>query len=146
MNKHEKMYQQIEKHGADLNAIINTGIDNVNLCKKLFRLENQAHRATTCLCNTNTLDRLQLTQREERSGQYPKQATEDEQDVFFDAILVKVDKILKFKGHRVPVFINFDPRGYAIKIKSEYTQKWQLRIHQDIGGFGIIAPEFSGKE
>jgi hypothetical protein len=141
MNKKDRMYQQIEKHGANLNAIFNTGIDNVKLCKKLFRLEKIAHRATTCLCNTNTLDLLELNR---FTGYDVKQATEDEQDAFFEAILAKVDKILKFKGHRVPVFINHDPRGYALKIKSEYVKKWDLRIHQDFGGFGIIAPEFDG--
>jgi hypothetical protein len=144
MNKHDRMYQRIIEHGANLNAIFNTGIDNVKLCKKLLRLERQAHHATTCLCNTNTIDRLGLTREEERSGRYPKQATEDEQDAFFEKILIKVNKILNFKTQGIPVFINHDPRGYALKIKSEYVKKWNLRIEQDWGGFGIIAPEFDG--
>jgi hypothetical protein len=145
MNKHDKMMKQIEKHGANLNAIFNTGLDNVKLCKKLFRLERQAHHATTCLCNTNTLDRLELTRDEERSGRYPKQATEEEQDIFFEKILAKVDKLLNFKAQGIPVFINHDPRGYALKIKSEYVKEHNLRIEQDWGGFGIIAPEFTGE-
>ena len=142
MNKHERMYQQIEKHGADLNAIFNTGLDNVKLCKKLRPLELKANRAATCLCNTNTLDRLELTRQEERTS--IKQATEEEQDAFFNAILDKVDKILNFKAQNIPVFINHDPRGYALKIKSEYVKDHNLQIYQDWGGFGIIAPEFDG--
>lgn len=139
MNTKERMYQQIERHGAELNAIFNTGLDNVKLCKKLFQLENKAHRAATCLCNTNTLDLLELNQ---YTGYEVKQATEDEQNAFFAAILDKVDKILNFREKNIPVFINYDARGYALKIKNEYSKG--LRLHQDFGGYGILAPEFDG--
>ncbi len=141
MTKHERMYEQIEKHGANLNAIFNTDLDNIKLCKKLFQLENKAHHATTCLCNTNTLNLLDLNP---YTGYDVKQATEEEQDAFFDDILNKVDKILKFREKNIPVFINHDPRGYALKIKSEYVREHNLQIHQDFGGFGIIAPKFDG--
>jgi len=135
------MYQQIEKHGADLNAIFNTGIDNIKLCKKLFQIENKTHKATICLCNTNTLDIMELNQ---YTGYDVKQATEEEQDAFFNKILTRVDKILQFKEKNIPVFINYDPRGYALKIKDDYTRAHNLKIHQDFGGYGIIAPEFDG--
>jgi hypothetical protein len=146
MNKHDRMYQQIEKHGQDLNNIFKTDFDNIKLCKKLFQLENKAHHATTCLCNTNTLDRLELTRFEEQHGLYPEQATEEEQDAFFDSIRAKVDKILHFTEKNIPVFINHDPRGYALKIKDDYMREYKLLLHQDWGGYGIIAPEFNGKE
>lgn len=42
MNKKERMYKQIKEHGENLNAIFNTGIDNVTLCKKLLRIERKA--------------------------------------------------------------------------------------------------------
>jgi len=141
MNKKVRMYQQIEEHGANLNAIFNTGIDNIKLCKKLFRLERKAHHAATCLCNTNTLDLLELNQ---YTGYDVKQATEEEQDAFFDKILTRVDKILHFKEKMIPVFINHDPRGYALKIKESYVREYKLKIHQDFGGYGILAPEFDG--
>jgi hypothetical protein len=134
------MMKQIEKHGANLNAIFNTGLDNVKLCKKLLRLERQAHHAATCLCNTNTLDRLELNWPADKDIH---QATEEEQDAFFEKILIKVNKILNFKTQGIPVFINHDPRGYALKIKSEYVKKTNMKIHQDWGGFGIIAPDFT---
>ena len=47
----ETMYQAIEKHGANLNAIFNTGIDNVTLCKKLHRLETKLHKFAEDYCN-----------------------------------------------------------------------------------------------
>jgi len=140
MNKKERMYQQIENHGANLNAIFETGLDNVKLAKKLHSLEVKAHHATTCLCNTNTLNFLDHPRAWEL-----KQATEEEQDAFFDAILNKVDKILKFKEKNIPVFINYDPRGYALKIKDGYVPENNLQIYQDWGGYGILAPEFDGK-
>jgi hypothetical protein len=141
MNKHDRMYQQIEKHGANLNAIFNTGIDNIKLCKKLNSIEIKAHHATTCLCNTNTLNLLELNR---FTGYDVKQATEDEQDAFFDAILNKVDKILKFREKNIPVFINHDPRGYALKIKDDYVRNNNITIYQDFGGYGILVPEFDG--
>ena len=39
------------------------------------------------------------------------------------------------------VFINFDARGYALKIKENYSK--DLNIYKDMGGFGIISPEFN---
>lgn len=37
-------------------------------------------------------------------------------------------------------FINLDPRGYALKINQENTSA--PLSYQDLGGYGIIAPEF----
>ena len=39
MNKKERMYQAIDQHGQRLNNMFSTNLDNVALCKKLFRLE-----------------------------------------------------------------------------------------------------------
>lgn len=43
----------------------------------------------------------------------------------------------------VPVFLNSDPRGYALKILSEYVAKHELSIHRDWGGYGILAPDLT---
>ena len=40
------------------------------------------------------------------------------------------------------VHINFDPRGYALKIKGEYLI--DVKLYRDWGGYGSVAPEFSG--
>ena len=45
------MYQQIEQHGNNLNAIFNTGTEPVKLCKSLRRLELQANKIATDWCN-----------------------------------------------------------------------------------------------
>ena len=142
-NRKERMYAAIELHGENLNVIFKTGIDNITLCKKLFRLENKAHHATTCLCNTNTLDRLELNR---FTGYDVKQATEEEQDAYFNKILESLDKILDFKRKGVPVFINHDPRGYALKIRESWVTEYKNkggRIYSDWGGYGILAPDLT---
>jgi hypothetical protein len=49
-------------------------------------------------------------------------------------------KILGDKAKKI-VFINFDPRGCALKIKSEAVEG--VKIYKDWGGNGIIAPDLS---
>jgi hypothetical protein len=134
MNQQEKyiMYQRIKKHGDNLKAIFNLDIDSVKLCKQLFRLENKAHKLTTDYCNG------------------------DIEEVEFEnkihSIKFKVFKILCtppnniYDGHKRPLyfenafFVNNDARGYALKLKSEFiTDK---KIYRDMGGYGIIAPDF----
>ena len=138
----QEMYQQIEKHGANLNAIFETGLDNVKLSKKLHSLEVKANHAATCLLNTNTLNLIELNR---FTGYDVKQATEEEVDDFFGKILDNVNKILKFREKNIPVFINYDARGYTLKIKDDYVKAQKLTIYQDWGGYGILAPEFDGE-
>lgn len=144
MNKHDRMYEQIRKHGENLNQVFGLNEDPVKLSKKLHALELKANRAATCLLNTNTLDRIELTRQEEQTGNV-KQATEDEQEVFFENILNKVDKILNFKAQNIPVYINYDARGYTLKIKESYVRDNNLKIYTDWGGYGILAPDFNGE-
>jgi len=142
--KKAAMYQQIEKHGNNLNAIFNTGIEPVKLCKSLLRLERKANFATTCLCNTNTLHLLELNK---YTGYDVPESTDEEIEKFFNDILTKVKKILFARSYNVlrekAIFINYDARGYALKIKGNYIKEHNLTIHQDWGGDGIIAPDFS---
>ena len=132
-----KMYEDIQKHGENLNAIFNTGIDPVKLCKSLFRLEKKAHHATTCLCNTNTLHLIELNK---YTGYDVEQATEEEQDKFFDNIKKNVIKKLG-KSCEKHLIINFDPRGYALKLNPDFCK--DKNIYRDFGGYGIIAPDFT---
>jgi hypothetical protein len=127
------MYQQIEKHGNNLNAIFNTGLEPVELCKKLFRLENKAHRLTTKLMNLEY-----LTDNDPREVAIQKE---------LDFILTKVKNILFARSYNVlrekAIFINYDARGYALKIRSSYISENKLNIHTDGGGYGILAPDFN---
>lgn len=123
--KHDRMYARIQKHGEQLNAIFNTGIEPIALCKKLFKLENAQHRAATDYCN----------------GTLSEQA--------FDAQITRTKKALaKILGDRPenpPIYINHDPRGYALKIDEAIMRERNLDLMKDWGGYGLIAPDLTGE-
>lgn len=134
----ERMYQQIEQHGLELIKFFKLkDHDPIKLCKALHRIERKARHATTCLCNTNTLNLLELNQ---YTGYDVRQATEEEQDAFFDGIRKSLERVLG-KENAEKCFINHDPRGYALKIKEEHAKTFS---NKDWGGYGILAPDFDG--
>jgi len=123
MNKKEKMYQEIEHHGSNLNKIFDTKFDNIALSKKIFAIERKAHQLALDYCNGE-------------NG-----ITTDNWEDLSDKILLSLDKILQFKAKKIPVYLNGDARGYALKIQSEYANN--INIYRDWGGYGILAPDFS---
>ena len=132
--KKQRQAEQIKAHGENLLAIFPnaTERDPIALCKKLRRMEAKAQAIALRLCN---------------GPEYP--GGYDEVDALTGAILEKVNAILGNTGKNpVPVFVNRDPRGYALKISSEWTfaycQQTGRRIYSDWGGYGIIAPEITG--
>ena len=119
MNKREKMYARIRKHGENLIIMYpNTQIkDPIALCKRLRILEGKAHKITEDYCN-GILE------------------NHDEIDEKLDKILMKARDLL---GTQNPsIFINRDPRGYALKIEEPHGLK-----SRDWGGYGILAPDLS---
>jgi|TARA_R100001443_G_scaffold27524_2_gene40717 hypothetical protein len=129
MNKKDKLYSRITKHGQDLKAVFNLDqdIDPVKLCKRLLRLETKAHKLAVDFCN-GVIDQLE----------WDKKA---------DQILTKVETILNSPTGRGVInkkvlFLNGDARGYALKIDDEYIKNNNFNIHRDWGGYGIIAPDF----
>ncbi len=130
------MYAEIQKHGENLNAIFNTGIDPVTLCKKLRTLEKKANKIAMDYCNGE-------------GG-----VTTDNVDNKISPIMKKVYLILNNgvynddRPHKrgVPVFFNNDARGYQLKINDSYVNLLKLAgkdIYTDWGGYGIIAPDFT---
>lgn len=83
----------------------------------LLRLERKANRLTTALCNENP-----DTEKIEKQ---------------LNKIANKVRKLLP---NAKTFFINYDPRGYALKLKEE--ERTALGMWSDFGGYGILAPEF----
>lgn len=128
MNAKQRMNDRIRKHGEDLNRILGLTDDPVKTAKMVHRFEVKAHQLSTDYCNgARGLD----------SETWELEA---------DKILNALDKKINFKRAGIPVFLNGDARGYALKIDDEYVQKNGLDIHRDWGGYGILAPEFDGKE
>ena len=124
--KKETMYKNIFEHGKNLKKVFNldSSIDEIKLCKSLFRIENKAHSIAENFCNGF-------------------ECTEEEQEEIINNILNKVDKLLNFKNQNIPVFFNGDCRGYALKIEDSYMKDNKIYpFHSDWGGFGIIAPSF----
>ena len=124
--KNEIMYKNIIEHGKDLKRVFNldSSIDEIKLCKALFRIENKAHSIAEDFCNGI-------------------ECTEEEQEKIIDDILNKVDKLLNFKSQNIPVFFNGDARGFTLKIDSDYMRDNKIySFYSDLGGFGIIAPSF----
>lgn len=103
---------------AALSTEENPGIYHFSLYSRLRQLENRASRLTETLCN----------------------GVNEQQEMIIDKrlnrILTEVNKLLKVKT----AFINYDPRGYALKIKE--TEAKEIGIYQDWGGYGILAPIF----
>lgn len=126
------------KHGQDLLAIFPNAAerDPVKLCRKLRKLEREGAALGLRLCNG------------------PEYA-EGEADRIQDGILGRVNALLGNEGGAVPVFVNLDPRGYALKIDSTWLQAARRDgktvghsgccLHQDWGGYGIVAPDLSEK-
>ncbi len=124
-----KQEAAIRQHGELLLAIFPEAAerDPVTLCKKLRTLEGKAARIALRFCNGPEFD-------------YPDQA-----DRKIDGILDRVHQLLGLSDvPHAPIFVNRDPRGYALKVHSEWMDAargaW-CRLPKDWGGYGIIAPE-----
>ena len=125
-NKRAAMLARIKAHGDNLLAVFPdaTERDPVKLCKKLRRLEARASAITLHNCNVGMTDAD-----------------------YFEAtarVLARVHALLQYNAHEVPVFVNGDPRGYALKIDDAWVRAHaDYRLHRDWGGYGIIAPDLT---
>ena len=124
--KKQHQTEQIKDHGENLLHLFPraTERDPIKLCKKLRRMEAKAQEIALRLCN---------------GPEFP--GGDDEVDALTGAILAKVNAILGNYGpDAVPVFVNRDPRGYALKIDDVWMHNKQARIDSDWGGYGISRP------
>jgi len=128
MTKQEKaeMYGKINRHGETLLKLFPDAKqqDPVKLCKSLRQYERKISAITLALCNGDM--------------------EQEEADKDLDRLYIKVDMVLLSKPQeRVAFFINRDPRGYALKIHSEDSRIQEFDLYRDLGGYGILAPDFT---
>ena len=132
--KKERMYQEIREHGENLIRVFNlpSDTDPIKLCKKLHTIEVKLSRITEDECN-GVGDEI------ENHGKISKLLTSAKKVLFpTHAAMLENEELYH------AVFVNGDPRGYALKIKSEYVSKHDVFIYRDFGGYGILSPEFTG--
>ena len=123
-----EMYARIKKHGEDIKKIFSMPADTdpIKLCKSLRRLENTG----------------EAIQELHNNGHYGESARQEA------ALIVKLKNLLMPDATpneflKFGIFLNTDPRGYALKIPDEIVKENNLTIHKDWGGFGIIAPDLN---
>ncbi len=72
---------------------------------------------------------------------------EEKSDAIIQTLKDKAIKILftncDNKALRDAIIINYDSRGYCLKISDKYMIKHNVNLYRDFGGYGIIAPDFN---
>ena len=136
-----KTLEAIKRHGEALLRVFPYATEQnpVALCKILRRIENAV--AKPILDYTNGENGVTL----------------EAVDIATDKALKRVHGLLNTINSHCPpecVFINRDPRGYALKLDNEagnWLQDWQLAqraaglpaLYADMGGYGILAPDLN---
>jgi hypothetical protein len=147
MNKKQQRAENLNRHYSNLCALYtqSTGEaltleEGKKLSNKLRKLEALAIIETTAQCNGYYQE---PTPQDYKNGNFEKmrlQCTEDgefpESEVKLDKVRAEVQKL--FKNNLKGFFINYDARGYALKIKAE-----SCPLSQDWGGFYLLSPEIN---
>lgn len=110
-------------HCTDLRRIfpVLKRLRNQEIEQRIRDLEGKAHKLAEDYCN-----------RPMREGEYENRESE---------IMGALDSILNYRKRKVPVFVNSDPRGRALKISERWVVQHKAAIERDWGGYGIICPE-----
>jgi hypothetical protein len=124
MTNKEQMYIKIKDHGEKLKVIFRLPEDHdpIKLCKWLRQLEKAASSSAEALCN----------------GEIDQEVWGSRVRLYLD----RLDDCLGFRVKNIPVIINGDPRGYALKISDNYMKGNPHNLFRDMGGYGILAPDF----
>ena len=101
-------------------------LENSSRYDALCRLERRASRNAERICNGDI------------------QRSDTGQELYDKRILDAVDALTGFRSKGIPVFVNGDPRGYALKIEDAWTRandsEPEIRLERDAGGYGLLAP------
>ena len=133
-----KTLEAVRRHGETLLAAFPNATEKnpVALCKKLRRIETAVARPILDYTNGD-------------NG-----ITQDRLDHETAMAVIRVGNLFGLDKHGIAlagIFVNRDPRGYALKLDNEssgWFEDWQQArreqgkpaLHTDMGGYGIIAP------
>ena len=120
LTQQQAMYDRIERHGQYLNIIFKTQYEPIALCKKLRIIEAKQDKANCDYCNGDI--------------------TGAQHELITERTRSAVNNLLGPNGLDI-IYINSDPRGYALKIQTEDAQA--LDIPTDCGGYGLLAPDLT---
>ena len=123
ITQQQAMYDRIERHGQRLNIIFHTQYEPIALCKKLRIIEGKQDRVNADYCNGYI--------------------TATQHDLITERNRNAVINILGPNGPDIYIYINSDPRGYALKIQPKDVQAQNLDIPTDWGGYGLLAPDLT---
>ena len=144
-----KTLEAVTRHGETLlRAFPNATEKNpVALCKKLRRIETVANRGATAYCNGETF------------RAYGREFLFGKQETAWDSFTYEVSRRVNERTlgnftndtDALPVFVNGDARGYALKIQDVWTRGFNAKqyaaklpaLHTDMGGYGILAPDLN---
>lgn len=121
MNTKPHIERSRQEHHKALEALSTNGTAGLQLWRKLRRIEGEATRATTAYCNG--------------------EITTDQCDAACRKALCAVVKVLG--NHPKGLWVNRDPRGYALKLDPDKGAVIPAGMHKDWGGYGILAPEIN---
>ena len=122
-----EMYKNISAHGENLRKIFSfpVTVNMIPVCKKLFSLENKTNKIIVDYCN----------------GFIDCDTVDYASDKTYNTLLF-ILRLQHFTLLAKALFINIDPRGYALKINVDYVRDNNIVIYTDMGGYGILAPDF----
>lgn len=128
LTKVERKAIRLEQHYSNLQSLYDVcgggKLNGKKLSLQLFKLEQEATKLTTAQCNGT--------------------GSRTAQDKRLNEIQNEVQS--RFNGNLIGLFINGDPRGYALKINDEVMRSdyADLSLDKDWGGYGILSPEING--
>lgn len=114
------------------------------IARHIDNIERIFHNTRECGPEVLALNLRALERRAQRltTDAINRPMTFDEYARREEIILRDLDRVLCFRAARIPVFIDDDERGYALKIQADYVRAHKLAIYTDLGGDGILWPEF----
>lgn len=122
MNKCLRTAKAVHRHGENVKRIFGLTCDPFDLYSSLVSLERQANRVAVAACNGD----IDQTTADARAAR----------------IMMRLDELIHWTASGITVSFNYDARGHQLKITDETMRLNHLNIHQDMGGFGILAPDF----